>query len=184
MSLFDRIKPLHEFDPSKHAAAAAKAQKTLGAFQKAPHAPTGHTPAMQAFDKPMQARNQAKADARKHEDAGPSLGARIGARALTEQTEAEAAAHPRPLLEDLVAARSVRFFSPRDIQYAIEDLATAAERFQERDSRFSYMKLGRRGKDSCEDEKKAKAMLEAALKELRESANAVKKYADLCDADY
>lgn len=119
-----------------------------------------------------------------------SLKARLGARSLTEQAEPEvppAGFKPtpnRPLLEDLMAARPLRFFSPRDIQYSIEDLATAAERFQDRDARYGYVKYSsRRGKDSCEDEKKAKAMLDSALKELRDAAGAVKKYADLCDAD-
>jgi hypothetical protein len=116
-----------------------------------------------------------------------SLKDRLGARALTEQdngtaTPASPAETPpknRPLLEDLIASRPLRFFSARDIQYAIEDLATAAERFKDRPS----YKYGGRRKDSCEDEKKGKELLTFAQKELRDAAGAFKKYADHCEDD-
>jgi len=111
-----------------------------------------------------------------------SLGARIGAKTLTEAAEAAPAA--RPLWEDLIA-KPMRFWSAREIQYAIEDLATAAERFQDGEGRFGMVKYSRRRKDdNCEDEKKGKELLLAAVKELRGAANSMKKCADHCDSDY
>lgn len=113
-------------------------------------------------------------------EATVSLKDRIGAKTLTE---AAGSAKARPLWEDLVA-KPMRFWNARDIQYAIEDLATAAERYEDGEGRFGYArKSGRRG-DSCEGEKKAKEMLKGALATLRDSASSFKKFADHCDADY
>lgn len=130
---------------------------------------------MSLFDRitPLHEQTQAPAS-------GASLGDRLGARFLTEQTGSPKA--PRRLWEDMVA-RPLRFFSPRDIQYAIEDLTTASERYQDSQSKWGYFRPRKGGGGACEDEKKGKTLLTDALKELRGASSVMKKYADHCEAD-